>query len=141
MDVSHDDFTKQFIQWFANKLNIEIFNGGLAVFVPNSSIFMPTNFLGPLIQIHLKNEDAYLRENVEWVFKNVVTGNLSNLTLAYNKPLAEMILMSFKDNQDIPVDEFLKQFVQWLSKASKFKWLRGKRRAQVFMSNGTWKFV
>jgi hypothetical protein len=102
---------------------------------------MPTNFLGQLIQIHLKNKDAYLRENVEWVFKNVVTGNLSNLTLAYNKPLAEMILMSFKDNQDIPVDEFLKQFVQWLSKASKFKWLRGKRRAQVFMSNVTWKFV
>jgi hypothetical protein len=72
---------------------------------------------------------------------NVVGGNFSNHTIAYNKPLAEMLLMSFKGDQDIPVNEFLKQFVQWLSKASKFKWLRGKRRAQVFMSNVMWNFV
>jgi hypothetical protein len=91
------------------------------------AVFLYQLFLGQLIQIHLQNEDISLSENVAWVFKNVFGGNFSNLTLAYNKPLAEMLLMSFKGDQDIPVDEFLKQFAEWLSKASKFKWLRGKR--------------
>jgi hypothetical protein len=32
MDASYDEFTKQFVRWFANKLNIRILTGGWAVY-------------------------------------------------------------------------------------------------------------